>query len=49
MLPLRQAETKHAVGLRSVDQLSLYVHFSEIQGITEGYNLEIAGNPNNHK
>ena len=37
-----------AVGLRSVRQLSLYVHFSDITGITEGYNVIKLGNPNDH-
>ena len=36
------------VGLRSVDQLSLDRHFSGFQGMTEGYNLGLAGNPNDH-
>ena len=36
------------VGLILVAQLSLYVHFSGFQGITEGYNLCTAGNPNDH-
>ena len=35
-----------AVGLKSVDQLTLYASISDIRGITEGYNLRIAGNPN---
>ena len=38
-----------AVGLKSVAQLSLCGHFSGFQGITEGYNLATAGNPNDHK
>ena len=42
------ARVKDAVGLRSVDQLSLYAQISEFQGITEGYNLAIAGIPNDH-
>ena len=36
------------VGLISVHQLSLCLHFSGFQGITEVYNLCTAGNPNNH-
>ena len=36
------------VGLKSVHQLTLGVHFSGFQGITEGYNVEIAGNPDDH-
>ena len=35
-----------AVGLISVQQLTLVVHFSDIRGITELYNLAVAGNPN---
>ena len=35
-------------GLKSVDQLSLSAHFSRFQGITEGYNLSVAGIPNDH-
>ena len=42
------ARSKVAVGLISVEQLSLYAHFSGFQGITEGYNLAIAGNPDDH-
>ena len=37
-----------AVGLISVDQLSLDARFSDIRGITEVYNLLILGNPNDH-
>ena len=37
------------VGLKSVEQLSLYVHFSDIGTMTEVYNLAIAGNANDHK
>ena len=37
------------VGLISVGQLSLSVHFSGFQGITELYNLAVAGNPDDHK
>ena len=36
------------VGLKSVRQLSLSVRFSGFQGITESYNLAVAGNPNDH-
>ena len=39
---------KVGVGLKSVAQLSLYTHFSGFQGITEVYNLGVAGNPNDH-
>ena len=38
----------HAVGLISVDQLSLYLYISDIRGITEVYNVVTAGNPNDH-
>ena len=41
-------EPNSAVGLYSVDQLSLYAHFSGFWGMTEAYNLAIAGNPNDH-
>ena len=37
-----------AVGLKSVGQLSLYVHFSGFLRFTEVYNLRIAGNANDH-
>ena len=37
-----------AVGLRSVDQLSLVAHFSGSQTITEVYNLVGIGRINNH-
>ena len=37
-----------AVGLKSVDQLTLHVHFSDIRGITEGYNPVKVGRINNH-
>ena len=36
------------VGLKTVDQLTLDTQISDIRGITEGYNLGIAGNPNDH-
>ena len=42
------AQQKEVVGLISVDQLSLCLQISGFQGITEGYNLAIAGNPNDH-
>ena len=38
-----------AAGLKSVAQLTLSVHFSEFRGITEGYNVVRAGNPDDHK
>ena len=37
-----------AVGLKSVEQLTLEAHFSEMRGITEVYNLATADNPNDH-
>ena len=37
------------VGLISVAQLSLSVHFSGFRTITEVYNLVDTGNPNDHK
>ena len=44
-----QATTKWVVGLKSVGQLTLEAQISDIQGITEVYNLCIAGIPNDHK
>ena len=38
-----------AVGLISVEQLTLGHHFSGFKGITEVYNVDIAGNPDDHK
>ena len=38
-----------AVGLISVDQLTLSHQISGFRGMTEGYNLIKAGNPNDHK
>ena len=37
-----------AVGLISVQQLTLSAHFSENRTITEVYNLAVAGNPDDH-
>ena len=37
-----------AVGLKSVEQLTLDGQISDIRGITEVYNLRIARNPNDH-
>ena len=37
-----------AVGLISVDQVSLSVQISEIRGMTEVYNVNITGRINNH-
>ena len=36
------------VGLISVGQLTLSTQISGFQGITEGYNLAVAGNPDDH-
>ena len=41
-------ESKLVVGLRSVDQLSLSIHFSGSRGMTEVYNLSKIGRINNH-
>ena len=41
-------DSNSAVGLKSVAQLTLSVHFSENQGMTEVYNLVKADNPNDH-
>ena len=38
-----------AVGLKSVQQLTLSAQFSGFQGITEGYNLATVDNPNDQK
>ena len=40
--------SQEAVGLKSVDQLSLSVLFSGFRGITEGYNLLRIGRITNH-
>ena len=37
-----------AVGLKSVAQLTLCLQISGFQGITEVYNLALAGKTNNH-
>ena len=42
------ARLKQAVGLKSVDQLTLSTKISGFRGMTEVYNLRVAGNPNNH-
>ena len=47
--PRQYTESNSAVGLRSVAQLSLYAQFSGFQGMTEGYNVRIIDNPNDHK
>ena len=44
----RHGVAKLVVGLRSVAQLTLVVHFSGFRGITEVYNLLTAGIINNH-
>ena len=41
--------SKCAVGLKSVEQLSLSAEFSGFRGMTEVYNLLVAGNPDDHK
>ena len=41
-------QSNSAVGLKSVGQLTLRVHFSDFRGITEVYNLLDAGDPNDH-
>ena len=41
-------QREEVVGLISVDRLSLSLRFSGSRGITEVYNLRVAGNPNNH-
>ena len=46
---VRGTQSNMAVGLRSVHQLSLYYQISDIRGMTEVYNVAIAGNPNDHK
>ena len=43
---MQSPELNMPVGLISVRQLSLYALFSGFQGFTEGYNLAVAGNPN---
>ena len=43
------ARRNSAVGLKSVDQLSLRLYISGFLGMTEVYNLSVAGNPNDHK
>ena len=44
----QSAELNMAVGLKSVEQLSLCVHFSGSEGMTEVYNLLKIGRINNH-
>ena len=46
--PRQPARLNSAVGLKSVHQLSLCVHFSGFLRFTEVYNLSVAGNPNDH-
>ena len=41
-------EVNSAVGLRSVDQLTLYAQISDIEGMTEVYNVMRIGRINNH-
>ena len=42
------ARLNMVVGLISVHQLSLDAHFSDIEDMTEVYNLLTAGNPDDH-
>ena len=42
------AAGKYGRGLKSVDQLTLSVYSSGFQGMTEVYNLAVAGNPDDH-
>ena len=44
--PRRRAQC--AVGLKSVGQLSLSIHISDIRGMTEVYNVRKIGRINNH-
>ena len=44
-----EVRVKEVVGLKSVAQLTLGTHISDIRGITEGYNVATADNPNDHK
>ena len=48
VLTAASARLNIAVGLRSVDQLSLSTQISGFRGMTEVYNLAKAGNPNDH-
>ena len=51
MLPVVQCGAggvNMVVGLKSVAQVSLADHISDIRGITEVYNLAVAGRINNH-
>ena len=48
VLSAHRGQLQCAVGLRSVDQLSLCAEISGFRGITEVYNLRIAGIINNH-
>ena len=43
------ARVNSAVGLKSVDQLSLDGQISDIEGMTEVHNVAVAGNPDDHK
>ena len=46
---VRTEQSQHAVGLISVDQLTLGTHISRFRGMTEVYNLIKAGIPNDQK
>ena len=46
--PVLPDSVNKAVGLKSVAQLTLSVQISDIRGITEVYNLALAGRINNH-
>ena len=48
VLHVLAARKNMAVGLISVDQLSLCGHFSGFLGMTEVYNLSLVGRINNH-
>ena len=45
----QSGQRNSAVGLKSVDQLTLDGQISDIRGMTEVYNLRITENPNDHK
>ena len=49
LMRAESGQVNKVVGLISVDQLSLCAQISGFLGITEGYNLSLAGNPNDHK
>ena len=45
---VQPARLNSAVGLKSVEQLTLSAEISGFQGLTEVYNLSVAGNPDDH-